>query len=125
MDAHKIKDSLLLSIQRNSRSQMELLAEHKRNTENSSVALSRSSTGKIQMEIILQTFSDILDFSSISNDSFLHEAIVECSNLSRSGTVVILKALHFLTRNRIYLFKLEGKLKNTIRQSRSKKIKHY
>ena len=60
------------------------------------------------MEIILQAFSDILDFSSIANDSFLHEAIVECSNLSRAGTVVILKALNLLTRNAIYLFKLEG-----------------
>jgi hypothetical protein len=103
---------LLLSIQRNSRSQFELLAEHKRDAENSSVALSKSCTGKIQLEIILQTFADILDFSSILNDSFLHEAIVECSNLSHAGTVVILKALNFLTRNRIYLFKLEGKLKH-------------
>ena len=118
------QDSLLLSIQRNSRSQFELLAENKRDAENRTVALSKSWTGKIQMEIILQTFSDILDFSSISNESFLHEAIVECSNLSRAGTVIILKALNLLTRNGIYLFKLEGKLKT--RSGRAcQKIKHY
>jgi hypothetical protein len=69
---------------------------------------SRSVTCKFHIDLFFKTFADCLDFSSLAQHSFLHKAVTANSTCPKALELMIYY-LSQLTRNKPFLWKLEGK----------------